>query len=334
MMRDVWRLVLVAGALHCGPKPASGPPLAETPPEPPRAAAKASDAPAKSPGAAGSPDGAKLLFAEPALASEQVTIPDGYDNFYRGPELFQKLKTDAPSVAVWLHEPRTWTLPEMPVIHAAAVREFTQSGFKVVHDRAGRRFRVTTLENPTGQRVMVRMDADPYLAFLSTYALLRPAQPLALPGPCVPIPTVSFEVHEKRGGDEYTQRTTTEYRFDLDNDGVFDGIVPLAEGVRCHDDVKFALYVTRGACGHHVGTVRGLVYAELSAPAPGKLRNITVGHHSRVSGADGKPLDRSGESHFSFDGTTYKEVDQKLTEEPCRACPVECLGPQPMTWEW
>ncbi len=208
------------------------------------------------------------------------------------------------------------------------VLDFTDLGYTVIGEHRGKRSWSTSLAHPSGPRVMLEMhDARDRLQ-LSARAVTRPLPPPPLPGPCVPVPEVEFQIKEKIGDGMFPTWYFTRHELDLDGDGVLDAQVPLASGVQCGDDVRYALYVMRGACGHRVGTVGpGLIASNDGfAPTAGGLKPLRTWIHRYTAGKIVK-----GERNYTFATGTYRESDAKQTEEPCDVCKAQvCTGPQPI----
>lgn len=126
-----------------------------------------------------------------------------------------------------------------------------------------------------------------------------------------------------RGGENHTD---TGYFFaprremDLDGDGTLDVLVPLP-GARsppdaCPEDVRWAIYVVRGACGHLVGEIEG-------DPRQGSIMSrglfdITA-EIAPSSGMEGRTSLR-----YTFDGLSYREGAREVSQPRCEQHPEDC----------
>jgi hypothetical protein len=163
----------------------------------------------------------------------------------------------------------------------------------------------------------------------------RPA--VRLPGRCRPIPAAAFAIDVRAtahgapenpaGGSSVTRWAfATERWFDLDGDGALDAAVPEADAGSCPEDVRWSLWVSRGDCGHLVGTVRGsIVREQLVRAAPGEhgLPDVHTASERRRGGRDNAV---SAERTYVFDGRAYVEtrVDERRGTMTCspHPCPT------------
>lgn len=304
------RWVLMFGLLGCGPKTETAAPVVEKQVEAPEAAAAGAD--------------------EPTMI---VKIPANTMQAYRWyvatpPE---KLPPGEPGVAIALGEPiQKDRHGDLGLFAGGWVLDFTDLGYTVVGEHRGWNSWSTWLVHPSGPRVMLDMIDTGERLEAYAWAVTKPVAPPSLPGPCVPVPEVAFQIGTKVGDGTLNQTFTTRHDLDLDGDGALDADVPLAKDARCADDVRHALYVTRGACGHRVGTVGPGTIAvhevARASPTAAGLKPVRTWTHR--SGA-GKWI--HGERNFAFDGGAYREVAAKDREEACETCkPSECSGPQPI----
>ncbi len=314
---------LALAALHCGPRPAS--PAA---PEP--AAAGPATPSTATPASVGGPEGLTFVETPPEQGPAVPPVLPGYENVYVSPPAPNELPVGEPGQAVPIGERSSRPRPgELARFYPSMLGEYLKLGYAVADFRVGRRERSTSLVHPSGPRVLLRMTSDEDSLDTEAFALTRPATPRPMPGPCVEVPTVGFEVPLFRFEGARRERYVTEFAIDLDNDGVFDAAVPIA--ATCHHDVRYALYVTRGGCGHHVGTVGPGSWDTThvrAMPAAAGLKDLEVSTYKTIAAADASVRSVATRRKFAFDGTAYREVDTKVAQEPCSGCTVdECLGP-------
>lgn len=325
---------MVLGALHCGPRP-SGP---TKEPEPAEATLAEGTAAALVSAAAAPGELAGLKFVEPTPAQGPAVPPlaPGYDSFYAGakpPETMSVPEAPETGRALELHNRLEYYArppSEVALFYPGALHEFLKVGYTVAAHRVGRQSRSASLVHPSGPRVLLQVFAYEREVIIEAFGVPRPAAPLAMPGPCVAVPTVGFEMPWYPTEGAPRTRHETRFDLDLDGDGVFDAAVPIPGDSGCLDEVLHALYVTRGACGHYVGTVgpwlpvgRQLMATPLGTTG---LKDIPV-FTSRTVGAGEAARKVQAEIKFAFDGQVYREVDRKVVEESCTDCKAqECLG--------
>jgi hypothetical protein len=116
--------------------------------------------------------------------------------------------------------------------------------------------------------------------------------------------------------------------FDIDGDGQPDVLVPEPAPDDCVQDFHFAVYVTRGACGHRVGIVHGMVDlpAVASAPRSAGLRDLVATTERQAQRDPREPAKLVRVTRtYRFDGTAYREVNKSTTASVCHHCPsVHC----------
>lgn len=163
--------------------------------------------------------------------------------------------------------------------------------------------------------------------------------PVALPGPCVAVPDTVLRIIEHRSGhgyDRYENRqidVEKDYSWtlapnddlDFDRDGVADRIVPVdggkAEPYPCPRSVRWALWVTRGACGHRVGTISGDLTRAADPSATRMEHGLTVlSSTRRPSGPDAGAVDYV----YTFDGSSYVETSTTIHDSRCSVHPSDC----------
>lgn len=313
--------MLVVLSFACGPK--SGPDVPPSPPPTPAPTEPAAEPPANTP--------APAPTAAPDEPTMIVTFTPDARPAYRWyvAKLPEELPQGEPGEARRLVTPDDQYRSNGLAMYAGGwVLDFTDLGYTVASEHRGKRSWSTSLVHPAGPRVMLEVYDVRTSLKLSARAVTRPLPPPPLPGPCVPIPEVEFQISTKIGDALFPVWFFTCHDLDLDGDGVLDATVPLASGARCNDDVRWALYVTRGACGHRVGTVGpGTVErVDDEAPTADGLKPVRTWTHSS---GDGKWL--KGERKFAATGGVYRQIDAKQTDEPCEVCkPDECTGPVPI----
>jgi len=169
----------------------------------------------------------------------------------------------------------------------------------------------------------------PFTASLSIVP--RPRKAIPMPGPCVPIPSkrqsaggITMEVHSNGQAELLGAGSTfeTSYERDLDGDGFPDAIVPLGKGKQCPEEFRFAVYITRGDCGHHVGVVGPgkLMESDLdAAPDPRGLKPLTY-----VFSLDPSRLGANARTTrtFRFTGKSYGIASFQREEISCSHCPT------------
>lgn len=152
-----------------------------------------------------------------------------------------------------------------------------------------------------------------------------------MPGACVPIPSkrqsaggVTMEVHSNGQAELHGAGSTFETNFerDLDGDGFPDALVPLGKGKQCPEEIQFAVYITRGDCGHHVGFVgpgEQLDDDFEAAPDPRGLKPLTyvVSLNPSRLGADKRTT-----RVFRFSGNAYGVASFRSEEASCSHCPT------------
>jgi hypothetical protein len=163
----------------------------------------------------------------------------------------------------------------------------------------------------------------------------RPIEP-RLRGKCVAIPAVNHTVRRhsneirhphgrhhqgrRRMGDMHHAVGTTRFH-DLDGDAVLDAMVPSLGATSCPDEATWDVYIVRGTCGHHVGTV-----------GPGQVTPRPTRHHGladlvtthRVSKTvKGQPEIQTATTTYAMKRGRYRKV-KTVRSEPgrCRHCAV------------
>ena len=335
--------VLVFGWLGCGPKPVTEVPAAEAPAtetpaaetpvvktETPAAEAPVVKTEAPVTEAPVAKTETPAIEVEPTMT---VTLPKSKPvkpAHWAPAEPPDKLPKSEPGVAYRFSNSRQPHSGQIAKYFAGWMLGYKELGYKVVAEHHGRESWTASLVHPSGPRLMLWMtDTGENLESRVT-TVTGPVAPPALPGPCVAVPEVEFQVvmNHERGASTYPFRTT--FDIDLDGDGVLDARVPLAKDVSCPGDVREALYVMRGACGHRVGTVgpwqiATLLIERVSPPTTG-LKDV---HTSTGAVLDGKRTDIR--RVFTFEGGTYREATVEAKDFPCPDCKSRtCSGPQPI----
>ncbi len=165
--------------------------------------------------------------------------------------------------------------------------------------------------------------------------------PPRLPGPCVSLPTRGWRfdrtVRQASPPDpslpiqSHAALAVEPHRtVDVDGDGALDLLVPDPAADDCPHDVHLDVYVTRGACGHHVGTVVGPVSPDVVL-RPGSLADLTTqvqaGHQEDPRGvAQLRTVTRL----YRFDGATYREIHRSEGSVDCHHCGTARCASSPM----
>ncbi len=155
------------------------------------------------------------------------------------------------------------------------------------------------------------------------------------PGACVPVPSRNFllrrtitqssppdPAREFVRHDQVSMGTSRP--FDLDGDGQSDTLVPEPAQGDCTQDYHFAIYVTRGTCGHRVGLVHGSidVVAMRTAPRHAGLPDLTTIAERQQQPDPRIPAVLRRETHaYRFDGTAYREIHSTVVTPVCHHCP-------------
>ncbi|MFH2010356.1 MAG: hypothetical protein ABI333_27405 [bacterium] len=188
--------------------------------------------------------------------------------------------------------------------------------------------------------------------------VVPPRIPVKLGGKCVKIPEQRFHIyvhpnagapirsHHQRGRTfrpkslYYGYRTR--FEFDLDGDGLLDALVPLHQGAYCPKSVKRAVYIVRGRCGYHLGTVDGgWLDPELhrTEPRPRGLKDIGVSHHyvggppkgyrkRRRRSFGPQPHMWNVKQTFRFERGRYRKHKESRSGGRCHHCRMStCTGP-------
>ncbi len=168
---------------------------------------------------------------------------------------------------------------------------------------------------------------------------VAPAIRVAPPGRCVAIPSVTWRVERTA-----TQSSPPDPSFppsvnsavtmatartvDLDRDGALDVLVPEPSPTDCNNAYTFAIYLTRGACGHRVGTIRGMLQLERVARAvrPNGLPELVTTIERTLQNDPRVPAQRQTETiTYRYDGSAYREHSRAVTQAVCHHCAhVEC----------
>lgn len=208
----------------------------------------------------------------------------------------------------------------------AAVRA---AGGTVENERSGTDWASATVcarDCGASPRHLATITTDSWIRFT-----LRPAAPRAPqpPGACVPVPSdawnICFEVGSGRAYCSFPYGTR--WDVDVDRDGAPDALVPRPAGRRpeltCPDEVEWDVYVSRGACGHHVGRLRGGLdrWHQLTAEISHGLVVLTTGIEPRGPSDEGVTL------RNAFDGVRYREVAMTVHESRCSIHPADCENP-------
>ena len=168
---------------------------------------------------------------------------------------------------------------------------------------------------------------------------------VALPGPCVPVPRREFVVsrvmrqsspvdHEYPAESSDNVGMSTHATLDVDGDGVQDMAVPEPVAQDCPTDGHYGLYVMRGECGHHVGTLVGRIDPKGDAKAgAGRLPELTttVEYGEQPDPREPAVL-RTDRRTYRFEGAAYREVSRTSSSAVCHHCgQVSCrvLGVEP-----
>ncbi|MCA9653541.1 MAG: hypothetical protein KC501_26730 [Myxococcales bacterium] len=160
-----------------------------------------------------------------------------------------------------------------------------------------------------------------------------------LPGRCVvPPQRTGMVIVSASGIDQEGEYRQTESHWsmdtspgpDLDGDGQPELYVPRPSKQPCPWDVPHDVYVMRGACGHRVGTIVGLVDGETEiAPFVKGLRTVlTTAEWSAFDGNFGVPNQHTRTRRYEFDGKTLRVRADEEIEGKCHHCGVEhCTVP-------
>lgn len=125
----------------------------------------------------------------------------------------------------------------------------------------------------------------------------------------------------------------TSHPFDLDGDGQLDTLVPEPARGDCVQDFHFAIYVTRGRCGHRVGVVYGTldIAALAAAPRSAGLPDLTTVTERQQQADPRRPAELRRETRtYRFDGTTYRESNHTVSISVCHHCPDQRCEHEPM----
>lgn len=177
------------------------------------------------------------------------------------------------------------------------------------------------------------------------------ASAVRLPGPCVPIPERAFAWGirtQAEGHDGRIHRRSfdavhyTRFDLDVDDDGVFDALVPVPRdetgGAVCPDQLRWEVWVRRGACGHRVGSVAGrwvMVDDSAGARATGglmPLKGETLRSEYEVPGSKPgrSPVMRVETTRrYRFKRGAYRRVSIERSGGRCHHCArVSCTAPK------
>ncbi|MCA9708404.1 MAG: hypothetical protein KDK70_21320, partial [Myxococcales bacterium] len=165
-------------------------------------------------------------------------------------------------------------------------------------------------------------------------------QPLSrLPGKCVTPPQRArpLRVHSM-GIDQDGEMHQGETRWglrtdpgpDLDGDGVPEIYVPHPTRGHCPWDVPHDVYVMRGACGHHVGTITGTIDDQTAlAPFAHGLREVETTAEWAAHDGDGPvPQHHTRTRRYRFDGARLRKVDDQESVGVCHHCGVAHCRPE------
>lgn len=116
---------------------------------------------------------------------------------------------------------------------------------------------------------------------------------------------------------------STHRAVDLDGDGALDAFVPEPSASDCDNEYPFALYLSRGACGHRVGVIRGTLSRALLASAPRShgLPDLTTTIERSEQDDPRVPAQRrTTQITYRFDGVAYRERARESRVAVCHHC--------------
>jgi len=203
--------------------------------------------------------------------------------------------------------------------------------------------RGATMHAPDGSRWLLRVEGDlGYGVQARAWRIASPRLGAIVPGPCVP-PTVRRfgRTLYARGVDSTGElhANSMHYGFapspiaDVDGDGVLDTWVPIDPGRGgCPDDVRYEVFVMRGACGHRVGivgpgSVPDLGFTMPRAIDPSGLRPIAMEQEHVQTGARGIPVSTTTRRMFVGGVNGYRVGHEDVRTGVCHHCAVSSCSP-------
>jgi hypothetical protein len=130
-----------------------------------------------------------------------------------------------------------------PIDRKAVREQLAARGYTVLIDRDDQ----LVIEAKTHERITIRLTTEGGRVVMTT----APLPPPALPGPCVAIPKVVYEVDVTSQDVNTTAsaprtnhvRLETQFDLDLDGDGIDDALVPIAEPHACPESVSWRVMI-------------------------------------------------------------------------------------------
>lgn len=219
-------------------------------------------------------------------------------------------------------------------VHAVAnawIAAAKAQGLKVLAERALDGVHVASMIDTAGKRSHLLVQTEDTGRSAGVFDVGKHPQ-VPLRGRCkeAPLRERKFEVDRGAithdGGYQrgiYPQNVESQIGHDFDGDGELDAIVPTTHRARCPEDVRWTVYLARGACMHEVGTVGPgeLITWDLETDKPGP-RPIVMRQETNALG-DGGVVQTRVNTRYVFDAKKSKYVQSSRTEEKgvCHHCP-------------
>lgn len=212
-----------------------------------------------------------------------------------------------------------------PIDRTAVRTALASRGYTILIDRSDQ----LVVEAKTHERITIQLTAGGGRIFMTP----TPATPPAVPGPCVPIPQVTYDVDVEAHGIDTTGKDfagsthvtlATRFDLDLDGDGIDDALVPVAVPHACPESVEWRVMIVRGTCGHDVGTVspgRVTLIGDGKPDGSGFAPLLTDAQITKY-GKRGVPEVTSWTRTFAVDNGAYQQTSQTRSGGECPHCGV------------
>ena len=219
-------------------------------------------------------------------------------------------------------------------VHAVArawIAAATAGGYKVLAERSLDHVHVASLIDASGKRAHLLLQAEGTDRAAGVFDFSRHPQ-IPLTGKCVEPPLRARKFSLDRGAithDGGYQRglyevdVHSQIGHDFDGDGELDALVPATDRAACPEDVRWTVYLARGACMHAVGSVGPGELANWDPPpaAPGP-RPLTFQNDRNALG-DGGVVQTTVTTSYTFDAkkSRYVQTNRDERKGVCHHCP-------------
>jgi len=275
---------------------------------------------------------ALLLLLVPSLAAAEVNLDDAGKAIS---DAIAKVDLKHAKFGETLTIDSIAPLPSSMIDTTKLRTSFAGLRLKVIDDRTHGNKIIITVQAQNNARARIEVEQGGGTILLTA----RPASP-TLPGKCVAIPDVDYRVNvESRGIDQSGKRglNTTTFElattriFDVDGDGLIDAFVPVAKKHTCPEDVKYRVFVVRGACGHDLGVIGPGEFAfdaGTTAIDASGFRPFVLTAEKTQSGSGVTPEMKTTVRTFAAKRGKYAQTEIKTKTGKCHHCSTwSCVSP-------